>query len=357
MAALRSAILEMINTAALAVGGVCLAAAVLAQAGRVVRAFDVLSHFALLWLLGGLVCALCGALAKGMARRRLLTVGALAFVAAVALMAPESLRRGSAPAAAGAAGRIRLIQFNAWELNREPTAAADWIAGQRPDIVAIEELTPALHAALVARGFHYQRGMTLSLAIFSRAAPAGEPFIVPLDDWPVLPEFARATFPAPGGDGTFSLVVTHLRWPTKHGAWDTTLRLAEFLNLYAPARLIVAGDFNLSPWSSALRRFDRRVGVERRDRGMPTWPARMLVDGLQLETPAYLPIDHVYAGADWRTVMVRRGPSMGSDHYPLVVDLALAPQARDPPSPAASGLGPGPRPERQAPSKGAGIPL
>ena len=35
-----------------------------------------------------------------------------------------------------------------------------------------------------------------------------------------------------------------------------------------------------------------------------------------------LPIDHVYAGPGWATVSVERGPSIGSDHYPLVVILA-----------------------------------
>jgi endonuclease/exonuclease/phosphatase (EEP) superfamily protein YafD len=328
MAAVKSATLGVIRTAALAVGCACLVAAVLAQAGRVVLALDVLSHFAPFWLLGGLACALCGlALAKGRARRRLLAVGTLAVVAAVALLAPEMFRRRSAPAAADAADRIRLIQFNAWELNGEPEAAAEWIADEKPDAVAVEELSGALRAALERRGFHGEQGLNRSVAIFSRASRAREPFMVPLADWPLLPEFARASFAAPGGDGTFSLVAVHLRWPTRPHAWRQTLRLADFLDRYDADRLILVGDFNLTPWSFALRQLDRRFGLERRDRFLPTWPARVSLDGRVYATPAFMPIDHVYAGAAWRTVMVRRGPSMGSDHYPLVVDLALTPRA------------------------------
>ena len=316
----------MIKTAALAVGCGCLAAAVLAQAGRVVLALDVLSHFAPLWLLGGLACALCGlALAEGRARRRLLTVGALAVVAAAALMAPETLRRRSAPAAADAAERIRLIQFNAWELNREPEAAAEWIADERPDVVAVEELSGALRAALERRGFHGEQGLNRSVAIFSRVGRAREPFMVPLADWPLLPEFARASFAAPGGDGIFSLVAVHLRWPTRPNARRQNLRLADFLHLYDSDRLILVGDFNLTPWSFTLGQLDHRFGLERRDRFLPTWPAKVSVDGRVYATPAFMPIDHVYAGAAWRTISVRQGPSMGSDHYPLVVDLALSP--------------------------------
>ena len=38
----------------------------------------------------------------------------------------------------------------------------------------------------------------------------------------------------------------------------------------------------------------------------------------------FLAIDHVYAGAAWRTVSVERGPARGSDHFPVVVTLALS---------------------------------
>jgi endonuclease/exonuclease/phosphatase (EEP) superfamily protein YafD len=151
--------------------------------------------------------------------------------------------------------------------------------------------------------------------------------MVPPADWPLLPEFARASFAAPGGDGIFSLVAVHLRWPTRPNAWRQTLRLADFLHLYDGDRLILVGDFNLTPWSFTLRQLDHRVGLERRDRFLPTWPVKVSVDGRAYATPAFMPIDHVYAGAAWRTVSVRQGPSMGSDHYPLVVDLALTPQA------------------------------
>ena len=324
MPALRPAFLRVINTGALTFGYICLAAAALAQVGRVFFSFDLLSHFAPFWLLGSLACALCGAaLAKGVTRRHLITVGSVGFAAAALLMAPEALRPLSAAAAADTVERIRLIQFNAWDLNREPEATAEWIAAEKPDFVAVEELSPALRSALERRGFRGERGLNEGIAIFSRRARAHEPFMVPLADWPLLPEFARASFTAPGGRGAFSVVAVHLRWPTKPDAWRQTRRLAEFLDLYDSDRLILVGDFNLTPWSFTLRQLDRRFGLERRDRALPTWPAKVSVGGRAYATPACLPIDHVYAGSAWRTIVVRQGPSVGSDHYPLVVDLAL----------------------------------
>jgi endonuclease/exonuclease/phosphatase (EEP) superfamily protein YafD len=36
-------------------------------------------------------------------------------------------------------------------------------------------------------------------------------------------------------------------------------------------------------------------------------------------------IDHCWVSHHWRSVDVRLGPSTGSDHLPLIVDLAWAP--------------------------------
>ena len=46
-----------------------------------------------------------------------------------------------------------------------------------------------------------------------------------------------------------------------------------------------------------------------------------MVDGIAM--PPILPIDHIYAGSDWRMTGLRRGPRLGSDHFPLVATLRL----------------------------------
>ena len=79
--------------------------------------------------------------------------------------------------------------------------------------------------------------------------------------------------------------------------------------------LLLGGDFNSTPWSFARRRDDRAFGLQRLTRGMFSWPA-------WAGALTAFPIDHVYAGADWRLLDVRRGPNLGSDHYPLVVRVA-----------------------------------
>jgi endonuclease/exonuclease/phosphatase (EEP) superfamily protein YafD len=237
-------------------------------------------------------------------------------------MAPEFARTLPAPAPTGSPYQLRLIQFNTWERLADPTPVADWIAGQNPDVVAIEDITGPLRRDLIARGFRYTRGME-AVAIFSRRPRLPAPFFIAGPAWPALPKFARATFAAPDGAAPFTLVATHLTWPTRSGRWSESAALAALLDRYPRDRLIVVGDFNLTPWSFTLRGLDHRFGLERRDRAIPTWPAALRMRGLLVPLPAVLPLDHVYAGKGWRVVRIRRGPRLGSDHYPLVVDLAL----------------------------------
>ena len=67
---------------------------------------------------------------------------------------------------------------------------------------------------------------------------------------------------------------------------------------------------------------DGLFGLERRTRALFTWPAGRF-SRLRFAAPfPILAIDQVYAGSDWKTVAVRRGPELGSDHYPVVVELA-----------------------------------
>ena len=82
---------------------------------------------------------------------------------------------------------------------------------------------------------------------------------------------------------------------------------------------IVTGDFNAGPWSHAFYRLLDEGGLKNSQRGF----------GLDASFPASsnlafrVAIDHlVYSGPVW-VVDRRLGPALGSDHFPLVVDLAI----------------------------------
>jgi endonuclease/exonuclease/phosphatase (EEP) superfamily protein YafD len=87
-----------------------------------------------------------------------------------------------------------------------------------------------------------------------------------------------------------------------------------------PRPLMIAGDFNTSPWSHAFRKFVRATGLRDSRSGFgvqPTWDARM---------PSLLriPIDHCLV-SDGITVHRRSvGPSINSDHLPVLVEFSVS---------------------------------
>jgi endonuclease/exonuclease/phosphatase (EEP) superfamily protein YafD len=237
------------------------------------------------------------------------------------LVLPEMTRSIRPTVASKASIQIKLIQFNVWEHNIDVDGTADWIAAQQPDVVLMEETEPPIRKAMISRGFHYIRGVADS-AIFSRQSPTFGRYRIPAGDWHSLPSFSRATFSSAAGP--YTILATHLKWPTSAIQPGQMSALARLIDHYPSDRLILAGDFNLAPWSFTLQRWDQRIGLERRDRAIFSWPARLPPGRPWPAT--ILPIDHLYAGQAWRTVSLTRGPSMGSDHYPLVAILALANQ-------------------------------
>lgn len=309
----------LLRIVATGLGVVCALGAVLAQGGRWSGALDVLTHFAPLYLAGAIVVLVTALFTpQRLGSTRLALMGGLAAVGSLLLIVPELLRPASPGAPADAPRRLKVIQFNAEHDNADIAATARWIAAEDPDVLVLEDGTPALQAAIQRR---LRRtvlcGLTCNVRIFTRATPVRveRPRRGRYGQGPAI---AVAHFGA--GDGGYSVVGVHYVWPTKFVTHaENTRRMLQIVDPLPRGRLILAGDFNSSPWSFARRREDALLRVERRTRAMFSWPAT----GLGVPV---LPIDHIYAGPDWKTVRIARGPRLGSDHYPIVAVLALAPK-------------------------------
>ncbi|MEW5686340.1 MAG: endonuclease/exonuclease/phosphatase family protein [Pseudomonadota bacterium] len=297
--------------------GVTLAASALVAAVLAVAAIplDVLAHFAPVWLAAGLASVAAAAALRGAPLRRLsLACGALAIVAGGFLMAPELLRPPEPAAAPGAAGQIKLIQFNAYKRNGDVRRVADWLIAQDPDIVTLQEARHDLRDELLRRTGWSVAGAKEHVMIFSRE-PRLRMMRPPLRNSVLT--YMNATYL--GSAGPFEVVSTHFDWPTSRTFAQQHADLARVTAALPRERMIVTGDFNTTPWSDALRRTDLTLGLRRVDRALYSWPAQ--VGGRAWPLPV-LPIDHVYVGKDWKVVSIERGPALGSDHYPVVVVLA-----------------------------------
>jgi endonuclease/exonuclease/phosphatase (EEP) superfamily protein YafD len=250
----------------------------------------------------------------------------------IVLLAPDLWPAPRTVPTPGPKQHLRLVQLNVWKHNKDLTQTADWVLAQAPDVVVLEEVF-AQNLPLVRKlrtRLPYRVSCTgrdpCSTTILTRVAPIASGGLKERD---LAAPLAGAWGTYPSAAGPFSIVAVQLPWPVPLGArQQRTRQLVQAAQRLNRGDLIVAGDFNTTSWSYSLRRLDHELGLRRVTRGVPTWPARGF-----LWTPrsmAFMPIDQVYIGQRWSLTRLRRGERLGSDHYPVVVDLQrdLRPSSR-----------------------------
>lgn len=318
---------------ALAGGALSAIAAVAGQLGRWSEGFDLFNHAAPLWLAGGLAALLLSLAGAGRARRPAMLLGLIAVLAAgwqvVPVLARNLAQTSEAANIPPEAPRVKLIQFSVYHQNPDPSRAVDWLLAQKADILVLEEgegLDAASRTRLLT-AYPYRNG-------------DGD---VILSRWPMRDQgrFERPPRPTSmffkggfsvieGPGGPFTVVGIHYTWPypTRFQARQRR-EFARYVSALPHTTTIVAGDFNSTPWSFALLKLERSMGLNRLTQGQSTFPARQYRgEGLRDRARrlpswfAFAPIDHVFAGDAWRAVKVTRGPKLGSDHYPVIVELA-----------------------------------
>jgi endonuclease/exonuclease/phosphatase (EEP) superfamily protein YafD len=218
---------------------------------------------------------------------------------------------------------FRLLSFNVWYRNPDMARTAAYIEQSRADAVVLLELTPAqaeaLRPLLPSYPHSYIEPSRMGAAVFTK--------------WPVL---AAESLPLAQGGAVAArmqvdwrgLPVTvlgvHLNWPL--GPRNFAFRNEELAGVVAfskaqSAPLIVAGDFNLTPWSGYFIEALEASGLHDAARGFGlgrSWPAQFAPVGIR--------IDHCLLSPHWNSIRAEIGPSLGSDHLPLIAELALRPE-------------------------------
>jgi len=275
---------------------------------------DLPSHFVLQYAIGAVIGGLIVPALK-MPRRYLLLL-ALVFALNMATLAPY-LGAISAPQTAGQK-TFKILQVNTLYLNRHTAALEDIIRRENPDIITAVETNDAFAAMFktLADLYPHQdihpRRDARGLAVLSR---------FPLKDVSVT-VFAEPATPAHiftatihGQDIRF--VSMHPYTPTGHLQKRDIHMHAVAAAFAAPqdVPLVIAGDFNATPWSPAMKAFRRQTGLRhaRHRRGiLPTWPAFLPSAFLRI------PIDHVLVDPRIGVLDYRTGPAVGSDHLPTL---------------------------------------
>lgn len=317
-------------TAAAWCGAVIAAALLLAGLfGAVWPEADFLNQFAPIWSLlglGGVVVLLTLS-----PRRWLATALALVIlVGSGVLEGPELAARVTSPFA-GQPHQIRVVQFNVWKYNGAPAAAAAWVLDQDADFVVLEEASQLGEEVARRLASQYPFAVTCrgrkrcSTVILSRIAPVASAGLAKGD-----PENRKALSAAWArydlGGRSITVVAAHFArpWPWGRQAEDRRQLIAEVRKL-PDQNLILTGDFNTTPWTFAGKRQDKALAMRRITRALFSWPINVRPTYLKVYPMIpILPIDHAYLRPGLLPVAVRRGPNIGSDHRPLVIDLAWA---------------------------------
>ncbi|MES2671226.1 MAG: endonuclease/exonuclease/phosphatase family protein [Pseudomonadota bacterium] len=268
---------------------------------------DLAAHWQLLyaplWLALCLLCAL-------RARRWLL-------LAPFALL-PLWSASARLPDSASGAPALVIVAANVHVGNRDPAPLVAWLRAQPADMVAMSELTPEYAQALShALGDDYRyrelrpRQSPFGIGIVSRLPLRNAALIDDADGVQTL----LADVDIAGR--TARIVAAHPmpplapEWQGKRDAMLTSIAKQS-----GRQPLIVVGDLNATPWSTAL--IDAgRLGLLRTTGFAPSWPGSG-------RGAIGIPIDHVLASGHWRRGASSRGPDIGSDHLPIRVALHWA---------------------------------
>ena len=280
---------------------------------------DLCSHFRIQAAALGIVAALM------LLWRRLWRAAAAAvliFVIDVTALAPLFASTPAPIDAPASARALRVAFSNVFYRNPHVDRVIRFALESDADVIVFAEITPAWNAALapLAQRYPYRH-----YAFLPGQRRAGTLLVsrLPLESARTI-GFGRTGDPAVqaqvrAGGRLFHLIGAHPTWPLWRIA--THNRDAQYAQLGAIARAagadtILIGDFNATPFSPAFERFIAGAGLRDASMGrwMPTWPTFF--------PPLYLQIDHALISADLRVSNFARGTGVGSDHLPIVLDVA-----------------------------------
>ncbi len=250
-----------------------------------------------------------------------LVLGAFLTLATHALIAQQSEwpLSGDGRATLPTAGSWTVISLNTWHHHPNPEGLAEYLAAAHADVVVLTEMGPNKIAMLRALevAYPYRKDCVgewdCAIAVLSRHPITASGSVAENDS--AGPARVWLTF----GTGTHALTVvgTHIQEPLR----SPRLHLFQLAQLAWAMRdikgeVLVAGDFNTTPWSNAYLDFTEQSGLVPMGRFLPTFPSGS--SGLP-----QLAIDHMFGTAALHFEQVWLGPDVASDHRPVVARVML----------------------------------
>jgi endonuclease/exonuclease/phosphatase (EEP) superfamily protein YafD len=314
---------------ALAIAGWAIVATLLSVVVFRVLAWDDLQIFAMADAVGMLLYlpAWVVGIAAGLARQwALLAVALLVIAAQLAFGLPELTASVSLPVGANRAFSVRLFDANVYQDNPSMAGYAGQIRSFHPDLVTLEEASPADRKQLERAGvltdlpYRYAIDRTDSRAVvIASRYPLGSTRISEIEGLAFL---TRTSLRLP--TGTVPLWVVHTTAPVSPGwdMWNQELQSVHAqLAVRPPGPLLVVGDFNATwgnHWFRAI--LDTGLTDGAAARGQPfqmTWSQMFFL------APPLIRIDHVLTGPGLAVTSITAHDGPGSDHRDLQATVAV----------------------------------
>ena len=306
--------------------------AILAVFGFAVPAFDLLNHAQIFLLPGTAVGLLIVAvLLRGMQRGIALIVVLAGMAASASVMLPEFAGSLRERPAAPASGTITMMTHNLFGMNYEMDKVIAAIHAEDPDIIVLQEYfgeqATDLHPLLLAEYPFFVRcrgGKRANLGLYSRVPfEQVEDGACPNDAYGTTRTAHILANFRPGNGKPFSVLTTHMDWPIPIARQHEQLSALSEVADKIEGPMIVAGDFNSTPWSYALRDFAARNRFTRETMSLTTYPVRWFYFGAWRETIPFLPLDHVMVRGGVVVHDLHAGQKTASDHLPVVFTFSV----------------------------------
>ncbi len=274
--------------------------------------FDLTSHFRVLYVLG-----LTGTAVFFLLRRRYRMAGVATFFALLNGWVILPMYR-PLPESAVASPVYRAVSYNIHYENPSVDPLITFIQTNQPDFFVLVETTDAQLTALKPLEAEYPyvhrayfKGHE-SRVIFSR-----HPFVQTSQVADV--ERPSAVVQLLFNGQPLTLIAAHPNSPVRPE--NSLLQQQQFHHLAQfiarqNTPVLLLGDLNTTPWSAVFRQFNQESGLQngRIHFGIqPTWP-----------TPwPFIPIDHALVSPGITIHQFQTGPSLGSDHTPILIEFSL----------------------------------
>jgi len=290
---------------------------------------ELLSHFKVQYFLGVLVLCCWLVFRKP---KKLLFVGLFCLAILAADIIPWYLPQAATAGTAPANFRIFLSNVNLDNPNYDKVISL--VKQEQPDLAVFQEITQTWVQQLepLKEIFPYsmvqpKKLYNLGIAVFSK-----QPLEAPTLEFLASREQATILKDITINGQVISILATKTKPPHKPDLFQWRNQQLEATSQYVKSvqtPVVVIGDLNITMWSPYYRQTIGQTHLKNARQGfgiLPSWPTARAYSG---KLPPFLPllfsvpIDHCLVSPDIQVVNIRTGPDVGSDHRPLIVDLAI----------------------------------